>query len=123
METIYKNIFSDPLDEEKTYVLILRFVTLNNYLLATHPDTNFVRIVFGKKIEKVKQNLERLERKLISRYSSRESEESGHSTSTLTSTLSDTDSPPAKLMKTEKELIFGNGKIETKLRFDVFKLK
>lgn len=67
-DKLYKNIHSDPLDEEKTYIFLYRFLLIYKHLKTTENDKAFIELRFGKEADKARAELIQLEQKLTDRY-------------------------------------------------------
>lgn len=65
---LYRNIHSDPLDEEKTYIFLYRFMLIYKHLKNIENDKTFIEIRFGKEAANARSELIQLEQKLIDRY-------------------------------------------------------
>lgn len=65
---LYKYIFIDPLDEERTYIYIKRFLGLYEYMLRTIDDKRFVKLRFEPGVNKATAHLKEVEQSLVLRY-------------------------------------------------------
>jgi hypothetical protein len=68
LSKLYKETQLNILNQEKTYILLARYLTFYNHLLNTQTDKNFVKIRFGSEYEKVLIQYEETKRSLQERY-------------------------------------------------------
>jgi hypothetical protein len=68
LSKLYKKTQLNILNQEKTYILLARYLTFYNHLLNTQTDKNFVKIRFGSEYEKVLIQYEETKRSLQERY-------------------------------------------------------
>lgn len=65
---LFKYIFIDPLDEERTYIYIKRFLGLYHHMIRTVDDTRFVKLRFENNVNKALAHLQEIEQSLALRY-------------------------------------------------------
>ncbi|XP_044256694.1 ubiquitin carboxyl-terminal hydrolase 8-like [Tribolium madens] len=68
LNTLYKQSQLNVLDQEKTYILLARYLNVYNYLLNAESDKKFLQIRFGSEYEKVLLHYEKTKKSLEQRY-------------------------------------------------------
>ncbi|KAF5289603.1 hypothetical protein FQR65_LT11794 [Abscondita terminalis] len=65
---LYQESQTDPLDEERTYILLSRFLGIYNYLLETSEDKGLIELLLGKEANKSSTQLDSVKSNLLKRY-------------------------------------------------------
>ncbi|XP_008199367.1 ubiquitin carboxyl-terminal hydrolase 8 isoform X2 [Tribolium castaneum] len=68
LNTLYKQSQLDVLDQEKTYILLARYLDVYSFLWNTESDKKFLQLRFGSEYEKVLLHYEKTKKSLEERY-------------------------------------------------------